>query len=175
MDINELKTEIIDGMAKIVFDDISNSKHKGTPDEKFVFLQSLSYSSKWYTNWLSENKNDFKILEEQVDDIIKECRQKATDKIIYISRKEEIIQYLQNRIENTFENGIQNGLKNLKTDNEIVQGTLVYSILSKCYDESKKMLVSAQNKISIDIPIEELTDIVENIYDKKKAEYLVDN
>ena len=73
MDINELTKGIIDGMSKIVVDDFNNSEYKGTPLEGMAVIESLNYSSKWYTNWLSENKNDFNISEEQIDDIIKEC------------------------------------------------------------------------------------------------------
>tara|TARA_B110000208_G_C11668764_1_gene394406 strand:+ start:514 stop:1041 length:528 start_codon:yes stop_codon:yes gene_type:complete len=172
MDINELKIGIIDGMAKIVFDDISNSEHKGTPDERFVVVKSLDYSSKWYTNWLLENKNDFKIPKEEIDDIIKECYTKAHDKITYMARKEEIIQFLQNKIEAIFENGIKTALQNLETDDEVVQGALVHSILAKCYDVCKKMVTDAQKKLSTDIPLEQLTAIVENTYDEKRAKYL---
>lgn len=174
MNINELKIEIIDAMSKIVFDDINNSKHKGTPDETFVVMESLKYSSKWYTNWLLENKSDFKIPEEGIDDIIKECYTKAYDKIINISREEEIIQFLQNKIETIFEKGIQTALQNLDTDNEVVQGTLVYSALAKCYDSCKKMVIDVQKKISTEIPPEKLIAIVENTYDEKKAKYLRD-
>jgi hypothetical protein len=82
MDINELKTGIIDGMSKIVVDDFSKSEYKGTPLESMAVIESLNYSSKWYTNWLLENKIDFKISEEQIDDIIKDCYTKTYDKFL---------------------------------------------------------------------------------------------
>jgi len=82
MDINELKTGIIDGMSKIVVDDFSKSEYKGTPLEGMAIIESLNYSSKWYTNWLLENKIDFKISEEQIDEIIKDCNTKTYDKFL---------------------------------------------------------------------------------------------
>ena len=82
VDINELKTGIIDGMSKIVVDDFSKSEYKGTPLESMAVIGSLNYSSKYYTNWLLENNNDFKISEEQIDDIIKECYTKTYDKFL---------------------------------------------------------------------------------------------
>ncbi len=82
MDINELKTGIIDGMTKIVVDDFSNSEYKGTPLEGMAVIDSLNYSSKWYKNWLLENKNDLTISEEEIDGIIKECYTKTYNKFL---------------------------------------------------------------------------------------------
>jgi hypothetical protein len=82
MDINELKTDIIDGMSKIVVDDCSNSEYKGTPLEGMAVIDSLKYSSDWYKNWLLENKNDFKISEEEIEELIKDCYTKTYDKFL---------------------------------------------------------------------------------------------
>lgn len=86
--------------------------------------------------------------------------------------KEELIQLLQNKIEVGFENAIQIALQNFDSDDEIMQGILINSIISKCYKIHKESVVDIQKQISINIPLEELIAIVENISDEKRSKYL---
>ena len=89
-----------------------------------------------------------------------------------MAHKEEIMQMLENRIEIGFEKAIQTALQNLKSDDEILKGTLLYSVIGKCYKTYNEMVLNAQKQISINIPIEELTTIVENITNEKRYKYL---
>lgn len=89
-----------------------------------------------------------------------------------MTHKEEIMQMLENRTEIGFEKAIHNALQNFKSDDEIRKSILLDSIISNCYKTYKDLVVDIQKQISEDIPLEELTIIVENITNEKRYKYL---
>lgn len=56
MNIIELKTGIIEGMAKLVIDDLKDNEYEGTPFESMAVIESLNFSAEFYKNWFLEKK-----------------------------------------------------------------------------------------------------------------------
>lgn len=108
MNMDGLKNSIAEAMHKIVVDDINNSDLKDTPLISFTVLESLNYSSEKYTEYLMENKIDFKISDAQIEELIKDCyiyvrahfiedEVEVEDPMKYLDEDEE--KYLKGQIE----------------------------------------------------------------------------